>query len=174
MGIQPTPSTPSQMRISSETDVKVATPDLILVDNSSTPIEVMLDLVFEDIGGQEIIDVARHDTVNGQKVSYSPIKRLELLDFQYGPNNIIGTSPNSTSFFLNFPIKLEGSLPSFSEDSSRLVYFDQNQQAIIITLINVDPTERVQVQILSSGTVFDDTIYTNDGYDGYDEYGEQS
>lgn len=150
-------------------DVKIATPDLIIQDTTSTPIDLMTELIFEDIGGQEILDIARHDTVNGQPVAYSPVKRLDIIDFQYSPNNIIGLSPNSSSFFLNFPIKLENNLPSFSENSDQLIYFDETINSIVINLINVRPTEFVQVQVLSSGKLRDDTIYT-----GTNEYGGYS
>ena len=50
------------------TDVKPATPDIILFDNESVPIEVMTDLIFENIGGQELINIVRSDIVNGQNV----------------------------------------------------------------------------------------------------------
>jgi hypothetical protein len=56
--------------------VKTATPDIVLFDDSALPIEVMTDLIFENIGGQELISITRSDIVNGQKISYQPIKNL--------------------------------------------------------------------------------------------------
>ena len=50
--------------------------DTILLNDETTPIEVLADLIFENIGGQELINIARNDTVNGQKVIYQPIKNL--------------------------------------------------------------------------------------------------
>ena len=170
MSISPTPNTPKQMQARSLSDIKIATPDLIIANATTQPVDLMTELIFEDIGGQEIVDVARHDTLNGQRLGYTPIKRLEVIDFQYSPNNIIGLSPNSSSFFLNFPIKFENHLPSFSEESEEVVYFDTIQNSIIISLVNVRPTEVVQVQVLSSGELIDGTIYPDSSEYDYDEY----
>jgi len=50
--------------------------DTILYNDDSLPIEIMTDLIFENIGGQELINIARNDTVNGQTIIYQPIKNL--------------------------------------------------------------------------------------------------
>ena len=54
MATSSTPNLPSSSP-SPETktpDVKSATPDIILFDDESTPIEIMTDLIFENIGGK--------------------------------------------------------------------------------------------------------------------------
>ena len=57
--------------------VKIATPDLIIRDSETMSIEIMTDLIFEDIGGQELATISRHDLVT---VSYThltlPTKRI--------------------------------------------------------------------------------------------------
>ena len=57
--------------------------DLILFNNEAMPIELMTDLIFEDIGGHEIINIARTDTINGQTVIYQPIKNLTSIQQNY-------------------------------------------------------------------------------------------
>ena len=48
-----TPSKPSAA-------VKIAIPGLIIIEDAVTPPEIMFDLIFEDIGGREMINIARH------------------------------------------------------------------------------------------------------------------
>ena len=58
--LPPPPPPPTTVKI------KSATPENILWDESLMPIEILTDLIFEDIGGQELLSVTRHDTVNGE------------------------------------------------------------------------------------------------------------
>jgi hypothetical protein len=86
--VSATPATPTSIGIafvssSSTTQVKSATKDIILFDDGAVPVELMADLIFENIGGQELINIARRDTVNGQKISYQPIKNLSSIEQQY-------------------------------------------------------------------------------------------
>ena len=69
--------------------VKPATPELIALSNPPMDIDIMADMIFENIGGQELINISRSDTINGQDVIYSPLKNLKDLYIQYNPNNII-------------------------------------------------------------------------------------
>ena len=88
--------------------VKVATPELIsLLDNDAPvdqQIEIMTDLLFEDIGGEEIISIVRNDIVNGQNVIYQPIKNITNLYYQYNPQNILALQKTDKDYFKNFPI----------------------------------------------------------------------
>ena len=67
--VNPTPITPSTVsKITIKPQVKSATPDIVLFNDDTVPIETMTDLIFEKIGGQELINIARSDTINGQKL----------------------------------------------------------------------------------------------------------
>ena len=68
-----TPATPISTS-SAANDVLIAKKDIILFNEDAVPVELMTDLIFENIGGQELINISRHDTVNGQTVIYQPIK----------------------------------------------------------------------------------------------------
>ena len=62
--------------------VKVATPQYILFDDAGVSIENMTRLVFEDIGSEEIINVARNDTVFGENLVYQPIVNSKNITLQ--------------------------------------------------------------------------------------------
>jgi hypothetical protein len=158
--VSSTPNTPSSTPSTSSSGVKIPTTDIILYNDESTPIEVMSDLIFEDIGGQEIINIARNDLVNGQKVIYQPIKNLTSLAFQYNPQNILGLQDTAESYFNKFSIKLENTIPDVGTGpNGETVYIDPDSGDLVINVINLSNDEQVEVQVLNSGTIFNDTIY---------------
>lgn len=131
--------------------VKSATPEIILFDESSVPIEVMTDLVFQDIGGQELISMARQNTVRGQTVIYQPIKNLAELDQEYSPTKILSLQRASTKYFDKFSIDINSKIPD-----GQNVYIDPTTGDLIIEVINMEADERVQIQISTSGTIYKD------------------
>lgn len=157
---QATPEAPKPTAGSESPSIKIATPDLVLFDNASVPIEVMSDLIFENIGGQELINISRNDMVNGQDVVYQPIKNLTALYLQYNPQNVLALQNTSATYFKNFPIKLENKIPNVGTGpNGEIVYLEQETGNIIINVINLDKDEVVEIQILNSGSILDGTIY---------------
>jgi hypothetical protein len=168
--VDPTPQLPLSGSPSPTVQpVKIATPDLILMPDESVPIEIMTDLVFEDIGGHELINISRSDLVNGQDVIYKPIKNLSSIFFQYNPQNILALQKTSESYFRNFPIKLGDRVPDCGTGytvvdgnevpNCKIVYCYPVDGNIIINVINMGKEEQVEVQILQQGIVLSDTIY---------------
>lgn len=155
------PEIPIESRISpAQAAIKIATPDLILANNEEISIDIMTDLIFEDIGGQEIINIVRNDLVNGQNILYQPIKNLLDIQFQYNSKNIISLEDTSDTFFNNFPIRLDTHIPTvgLGPDGSS-VYLDATTGDLIINVVNMITGEQVEVQILTTGTLLNDTIY---------------
>jgi hypothetical protein len=156
----PTPNVPIITQSTSFTGVKIATKDIILYADETVPVEVMTDLIFEDIGGQEIINIARNDIINGQSVIYQPIKNVTSLYFQYNPQNILALQDTSEEFFKKFSIKLENTVPNIGNGpNGETVYIDPETGNLIINVINLNSDEQVEIEILKQGSVFNDTIY---------------
>ena len=152
-----------------EQPVKVATPDIILFDQEGIEVEIMADLLFEDIGGQELISIARNDIVNGQDVTNQPIKNINTIGLQYNSQNILPLPQNSASFFNNFPIKFENYLPNIQIDApedplnpnkNKIVYLEDRGN-LVVELINLNPGYQVEIQILNSEDRLSDTIYVD-------------
>jgi hypothetical protein len=140
--------------------VKAATPSLIALSNPPLEIDVMVDLIFESIGGQELINISRNDIINGQDVIYSPIKNLQNLQLEYNANNIIKLESTADTYFKNFSIRLENKIPSEGlGPNGEIVYIDQETGDLIINVINLESDEQIDVQILNSGEIFNGTIY---------------
>jgi hypothetical protein len=147
-------------KTSSTASVKPATPELIALSNPPLDIDIMAEMIFENIGGQELINISRNDIVNGQDVIYSPIKNLKDLYIQYNPNNIIKLESTSDNYFKNFTIKLEDKLPlSGTGPNGEVVYVDSETGDLVINVSSLEADEQVDVQILNSGETLNGTIY---------------
>lgn len=143
---------------------KAAGKDIILLDEATVPIDNMANLLFEDIGGQEIIGISRHDTINGQNLEYTPIKNLSGILSQYNPQNIIPIPDTSEAYFRNFPIRLSAYLveyPNGTGPNGEPIYIDQATGDLIINFSNLPAEEEIQVQILNSGSIITDIIETS-------------
>ena len=141
---------------STNTQVKTATKDIILFDDGIVPVNLMADLIFEDIGGEELISIARRDTVNGQKITYQPIKNLSSIEQEYNPNNIISLQATADKYFANFPIKLDNRIPETGTGSNGdYVYIESTTGNLVIEVVNLELDEQVEIQIATNGTIYE-------------------
>lgn len=139
--------------------VKVATPNLIEILNPPLDYEAMTELIFQDIGGQELINISRADAINGQNIMYSIVKNLKNILLDYNSNNIIKLQGTSDVYFKNFSIRLEDKLPKYGTgDQGATVYIDSNDNSVVINLVNLEDEEEVEIEIINQGGYFDDTI----------------
>jgi len=167
-GISATAGLPDPVKTSTSDSVKIATPDLLIFGEQAVAIEIMTDLIFENIGGFELATISRHDLVNGQTVIYTPIKNLTDLYLQYNPNNVLRLQ-SADSFFKSLAISIPNYLPRYGNGydlvggvkvyNGKSIYIDPISGDLVINLINVKENEQVEVEILTAGNTFDDTIY---------------
>ena len=156
------PQTPSSMSVTNSLPpkpTKTAPIDTILFDDQSISPEIMADLVFEDIGGHELLSISRNDIINGQQVSYSPIKNLGLVQQRYNPNNIMGLQSTSDKYFANFAIKFDNKVPSpgTGPDGAH-VYINPETGELIVEAVNLAEDEQIEVEITISGTIYEADI----------------
>lgn len=133
--------------------IKSAPIDTVLFNDDLVSPEIIADLLFENIGGQEILTIARHDTVNGQPVAYQPIKNLSGISQEYSSESLVKIKSTARDIFANFPIRLQSKIPNVGNgpDGSN-VYLDADGN-IVIEFINLEEGQEVEVQITSSGTI---------------------
>jgi hypothetical protein len=169
--VQATPNNPDNNSKNDKEDVKPATPELRIFRDDLVPIEIMSDLIFEDIGGQELINISRHDLINGIDIIYQPIKNISSIFFQYNPNNILKLQNTSDAYFKNFPIRLNDKIPECGTGydldpvtlaetpNCKYIYIDPKTGDFVVNLIKLDKGEQVEVQILVDGDPDNGTIY---------------
>lgn len=147
---------PNDFSVTSIKYVKPATADIML-DSEALPIELMTNLIFENIGGQELINIARTDTLNGQKILYNPISNISDVALRFNPMNLVPVSDSSEKIFKLFSILLESRVPAFSVAAP--ITINAATGDLEINLVNVKDDEQVDVQIITSTELFNDTIY---------------
>lgn len=158
--VSPTPITmPPPPPPPTTVKIKSATPEIILWDDSTIPVEILTDLIFENIGGQELLSLTRHDIINGDNVSNQLIKNLTSLNQEYSSKRILSLQNTSDKYFSNFSIKLDSKIPF--EGNGPLgsnLYVDAETQDIIIELVNLEIDERIEIQIGVGGTIYTITL----------------
>jgi hypothetical protein len=156
------PTVPRYLASTSVEPVKYASPADVLIQESTLPVDLILKQTLEKIGGLELISLVRHDTVNGQDIAYQPVKNLSQIEALYNPQNMVKIPDSSELYFKNFAIKLENhTLQDSSSSPAKTVDLD-SEGRIIIDVFALKPDYEVEIQTVSLGKVFDDTIYDED------------
>jgi hypothetical protein len=175
--VNPVPSLPESIpyNINTTKSVKVATPDIVLFNEDAQSVEAMADLIFENIGGQEIINISRQDIIDGKNVDYSLISNLDKISARYNPKNILNVSGTLEQYFKNFAIRLDLRIPeNGTGPDGKYVYIDNSQIAnetvgidmginsgsLVVEVIGMKSNEQVEVQVLNSGEYLDGIIGT--------------
>jgi len=139
--------------------IKTATPQYVLFNDDEIPVDVIVDLLFENIGGQELLSISRHDTVLGQNILYQPIKNLNILREEYNPNNLVRLQKTSDKFFANYTIKLSDKIPVVGNGANGdNVYLDSDGN-LVLEFININNDEQIEVQITINGTIYEVGIW---------------
>lgn len=155
------PATNLSSRVAAAGGIKPATPDIIIFNEDALPVDAMANLIFEDIGGHEIINMMRHDTVDGKNVNYSLISNANKVDSSYNPLNLVGAPGTLSEYFKNFPIRLEThTIETESVNRSAAVYVDRNvvPGSLVLEVTGMEVNEQIEVQVLNSGTYLDGII----------------
>lgn len=171
--VNPVPDLPVIRERSKSDQIKAATPDLIVRNKQGQPIEYLTDLLYEQIGGQEILSISRADTINGQYVKYTPIKNISSISSRYNSQNIFYVDGNWEEYFSNFAIHLEQYMPDTGSGPNQEIiyvedtYADQEQTIllssnIVVELNNIPENIDVEFQTVFLGDVFSDIIYNEE------------
>ena len=127
--IKPVPYSPDndKMRFALiDAAVKPATPDLVLIQEDEIPVDIVTELLFEDIGSIEVLNIARSDIINGRDIRYGLIPRLTDLARRNSPNNIFRVPGTLSEYFDNFAIKLRLHIPENGTGPEKLYVGEEN------------------------------------------------
>lgn len=146
--------------------IRSATPDVVIFDEDSLPIEIMYSRIFEKIGAIELIDLSRSEIINGQFVKNSPITNSQSVNFFYNSLNIFKAPGDIRSTFDNFGIRFlsyipaQGTGPVVDQNSGEraIVYVSEETGGIVVDVTGLTSNERVQIQVLDSGQILGDRI----------------
>jgi hypothetical protein len=164
MVVNSTPNIPTPKPAEESKSIKPATPDLIKFNDSDLPIEFITDLLFENVGGQEIISISRNDIVNGQKVIYTPIKNLSQVGLDYRPQNIFSITDTSSSYFDNYSINFQEKVPEIGPNEAanqvlNVVYVDETNGNVVVNVKNMRTNEQVEISVVDFVQQVSDILY---------------
>jgi len=158
--------------------VKIATPQYVNFNEATiNPITTneILNLYFEEINGHALLLLNNTNFVNTPSINYQPIVNMWEITKRYDPKKILGLQDTSDTYFGNFSIKLENKIPkvpSTESTNGKNVYLATNQDLLltqvvvgynrsarlVIETVNMEKDERVEIEILSDGTIDTDLI----------------
>jgi len=145
--------------------VKIATSNLIIDENSAQTAVELKNTLFDEFCGQEIISIARTDSIDGLEIMYNPISDIPNILSQYSPKTLIALQSNDASFFEKFTLSLPQYLPNYGTGpSNETVYINSTTNrtlagSLIINFINILNKENAEIEFFIPDTV-SDTIYT--------------
>jgi hypothetical protein len=139
----------------SQQSVKVATSNLFDISSPTDSSDSLVDLMFEDLAGQELINVSRHDSITGQNIQYHPIKNIASIMNESDPLKLIKLQGTDREYFESFPIDLSTHLPGIAGN----VAFDSTNTNINISLINIEGYQ-VEVQFFTASSAPLQTTYS--------------
>lgn len=138
--------------------VRVPERDVVNLAQETVSAETITNLLFENIGANELTKFVRHDTVEGINQYYDTISNLSDIKRKFDPSNLISLQKTTSSLFDIFPIKLQDKIPSDTYLSQNnltdFVYIDTNGD-LVIEVDNLKDSEIVEIEIDTSGTIYE-------------------
>lgn len=160
-------------KLATSTDIKtrlIKVPELYDIErgDDSIPESLLVSLLFEQIGGQELIMLSRTDILNGQSVAYQPISNLRDIAIQYSYSNIISLPGTLSEIFRQYGLVLENYVPSvdpqnLSDKSPWLNAYIEDQlidngspegtsiKVLVLELQNIQENFSVVLEVMESG-----------------------
>lgn len=160
------PSLPSYTNPRSS-DVQSADPDVVLVNPEELPVDVQEMLILQAIGGSELIQIARNNTVDGQKVIYQPIVNIDSFAAQFSPVLIVGNAPTLNGLKASMPINIDSYL-TIAQDNPGAIFVGTSQAgkpAIIVELDNLQDGDVIEIASanLNLSSLYQETLIVDGG-----------
>lgn len=135
--------------------VKIATSNLF-VDTDDVPVDYMTGVIFEEIGGQELINQSSTSVYNSNS---SEISNIYEVSERYSPFNILNISDGMLATMGNSEINLNSYLPQLDltvnanfEINNRSAYIDATWKNLIIEFEDAAEDFTIEIEIVSWAT----------------------
>jgi hypothetical protein len=148
--------------------IKLPSRDIVNIEPQLPTIAEYEKYLFQDIGGTELINLVRHDTISGINIVYSVISDLTKINIDFDPSLLLINQAKYQSIFNQYAINLNSKIPeedfydeNDQEPSSNLItnsYFDGD--SLVLELIQVSSTEIVEIEVETDGRI--DRVREND------------
>lgn len=143
----------------SKNNIKIAASNLFIFTDENVVDETLAGLIFEDIGGHELLDMTSSSamySLGGQATANQVIPNLSELSETYSPMKIIAIQDTLDKIFAANTLNLLNYIPQQVDP----VQVSNNKYTVNVLDIDLNNKERVEVEVLTYGNIFDATIYT--------------
>lgn len=143
--------------------------------------EYIAEILFEDVGGTELINMVRHDTVSGINVAYSIISNLTQINLKFDPSLALSGVGTYDPIFSKFKIKFETKIPEqkyyletaniepipAAPDTTAVIdnippnFYINSDGDLVIELVNVLDDEVIELEVRTDGTIYTVREYDN-------------
>ena len=148
-----------------QSNIRVATSNLFVLNEPVLPVEEMTQLIFQDIGGTELPVLMRHNSITTGSVDQQNFDASTFLSDIYSPTDLISMQGTDKEFLNTFSIDISKYIPSVGNGTSgEIVYINKDTTSttynnIIIDLVNIENYHVVEVQFVTFDSLNSDTIY---------------
>jgi hypothetical protein len=166
------PSAAKPQPVSKKTDktpaIKIATSNLFDLNPSKDNASLLFNLELDYLGGQDIINFLRTDTVNGA-IQDNVIKGISEINQNYGSLNIFKLQNIESEYFDNFDINLLDHIPDPVNDlsineiflnSGTNYYIDNYTGQITFYFINLN-NQKIEIEFLQVKSNLNSTIFSS-------------
>lgn len=137
-------------------DSQLPNRDVVLFNSDDVSAEAMVNVLFEDLGAIELINIVRRDTVEGQNPYYTLISNLSSTKKEFNPTTIISRQKPNQSYFDIYAINLNERIPNeiyLSINNIDNFYYIDSNGDFVIELDNMLTDEEIFVEIANGGTI---------------------
>lgn len=138
--------------------------DVVQIVRELPPDAEMEKYLFNDIGGTELINIVRNDSVSGINVNYSVISDLASKDTLFDPSFLLINKGVYQSEFDQYGIRLSTRIPQdnlFSNNTNppalnvaTNAYYDEESASLVIEFENMGDQEFIEIEVQTSGNIY--------------------
>lgn len=118
------------------------------------------NLYYEQLNGQALLLLNNRNFINTGTFIYQPIVNVSEFVRNYDPRKLIPIQETSDTFFSNFTIDLDDKIPKTPTSgilNGPNVYIS-SEGNIVVETKNMRVDERVEIQVLLNGTIYEDVL----------------
>lgn len=138
--------------------VKTPEKNVFIFDDSATVSGDIERLLFQNIGGTELVNMTRQNTVEGINPYYRIISNLSRIQNEFDPITLISRQRRGTSIFDIYPINLSLRIPDneylLNNGLDNYYYIAANGD-LVIELVNMQAGEVLEVEIVNNATIYE-------------------
>lgn len=130
--------------------VLVPSKDVILFDDQYISADSIAEILLEDIGGIELLSIARRDTIDGLNPYYTLISNLSRIRREYDASQLISKQRPKQSYADKFAIDINSKIPPdeyLSDHNLDNWYYLDSEGNLVIELVNLKPDENIEVYV---------------------------